>query len=257
MATHSGPESAPETLPAPEPLPARPPSEDDLLRPEIAGASIVVLGRFNPSIFQPQWFSHHELLPQEEADAAEIGLIHPNATMFSTTWLSWEVTQTKLAAGTNDPTMALSLRDLVLSTFQVLEHTPLLAVGLNRHLHFRGNAERLAFLQGTYLPEPIWKSVFEAPAWKSTVVVGKRSGHSSDRVQVKLQPSNQVPFGMFLDFNEHFVIDDDTGRTQLERLGVFTSILKDQWSEFLGYTEETAARLLSARQSATGDYVGE
>ena len=54
---------------------------------------IVFLGRFNPSIFQPMWFSSHGLLREEEADEAEIGLIHPEVT---TAWYASDVTMLNL-----------------------------------------------------------------------------------------------------------------------------------------------------------------
>jgi hypothetical protein len=40
--------------------------------PEIDQASLVLLGRFNPAIFQPFWFARHGIVGADEAGAAEI-----------------------------------------------------------------------------------------------------------------------------------------------------------------------------------------
>jgi hypothetical protein len=62
---------------------------------ETEGFSVVALGAFNPSIFQPLWFSAHNLIRPEEANAAKIEIIHRNATIFKTEWLSLQVTDGK------------------------------------------------------------------------------------------------------------------------------------------------------------------
>ena len=42
------------------------------IAPEITGASLVLLGNFNPSIFVPAWFGWHGLLPEKTVEAAEL-----------------------------------------------------------------------------------------------------------------------------------------------------------------------------------------
>jgi len=44
---------------------------------EISGASIVLLGSFNPPIFQPQWFARQNLLQPTLAEKAKINFITP------------------------------------------------------------------------------------------------------------------------------------------------------------------------------------
>ena len=57
---------------------------DREIRPEVLGVSVVALGSFNPAIFQPLWFSSNNLVRKEEAEGAEIKIIHHDVTMFST-----------------------------------------------------------------------------------------------------------------------------------------------------------------------------
>jgi hypothetical protein len=52
------------------------------LIPEISGGTVVLLGSFNPKIFQPEWFARQKLLPQAEADASEIKVIGSTSLPF-------------------------------------------------------------------------------------------------------------------------------------------------------------------------------
>ncbi len=48
----------------------------------IQSVNIVVLGKFNPSIFHPAWFAAQNLIRTKEADAANIQIVHPEASFF-------------------------------------------------------------------------------------------------------------------------------------------------------------------------------
>jgi hypothetical protein len=41
------------------------------IKPQLDQATIVLVGRFNPAIFQPAWFALHKMLGQKEAESAE------------------------------------------------------------------------------------------------------------------------------------------------------------------------------------------
>ena len=89
-------------------------------RAEIERATIVLLGHFNPKIFQPSWFDHHGLIRAEEAESAENLVSLPELTTFTTAWLSIQVTPDRFQASTIDPAHFEALRDLVLGTFTTL-----------------------------------------------------------------------------------------------------------------------------------------
>ena len=52
------------------------------IEPEISAASIVMVGYFNPQIFQPFWLAMHGVISEEEAESANIGFVHPEITRF-------------------------------------------------------------------------------------------------------------------------------------------------------------------------------
>jgi hypothetical protein len=102
-----------------------------MTQPAIAleGVSIVLLGSFNPQIFQPAWFAAEELLRKEEAEAAEVAIIHRDIVSFSTSWMQLQVQLDRFMVSTADSAFYEPLRDLVLGTFQLLRHTPVQKMG--------------------------------------------------------------------------------------------------------------------------------
>ena len=86
---------------------------------EIEGMSIVLLGSFNPQIFQPAWFAAEGLVRKEEAEAAKIEIIHPQIISFSMEWLLLQVTQERFAASTTHSPSYEPLRDLVSSSWKI------------------------------------------------------------------------------------------------------------------------------------------
>jgi len=69
--------------------------------PEIQGQSIVLIGDFNPRIFQPAWFGKEHLIRENEADTATIKIIHPDIVSFSTEWFELDITRDRFTISTN------------------------------------------------------------------------------------------------------------------------------------------------------------
>lgn len=83
---------------------------------------IVILGDFNPAIFHPAWFAMQELVRPQEADAAEIQLVHPDATIFQIDWGRIHVMRERFQARTSQESYFEPLRDLVIGVFTLLSH---------------------------------------------------------------------------------------------------------------------------------------
>ena len=104
-----------------------------VIEPERQSYAIVVLGDFNPSIFHPLWFSANGLLPEEETSEAEISVIHKAIASFKVGKLQIQVDESRLGLTAFESSQGPILRDLAIGTLSILEHTPLKAVGINRH----------------------------------------------------------------------------------------------------------------------------
>ena len=98
---------------------------------EAESASIVLVGSFNPAILHPQWFAKHGLIPEGEAEAAQVAVVSPSLTVVQFTWFTLQVTDKWFTATTTDPSQYRALEECVSGTFALLEFTPIVAMGLN------------------------------------------------------------------------------------------------------------------------------
>ena len=106
--------------------------------------SIVLVGNFNPKIFQPAWFAAQGLLSQQEAEEVKIEIIHSSVVIFSTNtnWMRIEVTDERFIVKTSQEPYDVVIRDLVLGTFDLLRYTPIMQMGINREMHFQLSSEK-------------------------------------------------------------------------------------------------------------------
>src|SRR5438477_765073 len=168
------------------------------LSSEIDGVSIVLVGNFNPMIFQPAWFSHHDLLRKQEAETADNVVAVDQITTFNTEWLSLQVTTERFQASTADGGSFEALRDLVLGTFRILEHTPLAKLGINRDMHYRVLPIEASIASGHYIvPKSPWISIMSNPVTRSLTVEGLvRRGETDVKLTMKVEPSVRIEPGI-------------------------------------------------------------
>ena len=62
--------------------------------------SIVLLGKFNPTIFQPFWFVAQKLIGKQDGESAELGIVHPDIVNFKLRWCNLEVTRERFVVTT-------------------------------------------------------------------------------------------------------------------------------------------------------------
>ena len=168
-------------------------------QPELQGVSIVVVGSFNPAIFQPHWLSSKGLIREDEASESRVEIIHKDIAIFSTNWFGLQVTDDKFVLDSKDPTKYLPIRDLACGIFQILEHTPIRAFGFNCNLHFRMPSEEEWHAFGDYFaPKESWSPILTNPGMKSLTMEGTREGCDADRIWVKVEPSGKTRPGVFI-----------------------------------------------------------
>lgn len=217
---------------------------------EKEGFSIVALGRFNPSIFQPLWFAAHNLIRREEADAAKVEIIHRDATIFNAGWFSLQVTEGNFTILSQDPTKPLPLRDLAMGTFKLLEHTPLTAFGFNRFGHCKAASEESWHAFGHHFaPKDSWNAVLTNPGLLKLEMQGKRE-NCDDRIQIRIEssPSNLVTMGIMIAVNQHRDLTKNSQgeeTTMQERNKLFLLGLQNDWDRFLTYAKEARNHLLT------------
>jgi hypothetical protein len=71
--------------------------------PEFERASVVMIGSFNPAIFQPLWLGAQKLIRPEEAQDAKITIVQAEVADFSTEWFQLQVLQNRFQLATTEP----------------------------------------------------------------------------------------------------------------------------------------------------------
>ncbi len=114
-----------------------------MVKPELAGVSVVGAGAFNPAIIHPKWLAEKGLLDPSAADGAvrpDAGspfLVSPQMAAFRAGWLWVQVTQQQAVFSTVYEGRESDLRDLAKGVFDLLPETPVHGLGINADIHVR------------------------------------------------------------------------------------------------------------------------
>ncbi len=199
--------------------------------PEISGSAIVLIGSFNPKIFQPEWFARQELLSQQEAESAEIKIIAPQICHFETERFIVQVMEERFNVVSKPNTSSAPLGDFVRGTFFILEHTPVNAMGLNYQMHFAmGSEENWHRIGDRLAPKDGWKEVLEGrPGLLSLTIRTQWEKPPGTLFHVKVEPSVLVKYGVYFETNEHYA------GPEVEPLKGLMEILGQRWEESQNY----------------------
>ncbi len=204
---------------------------------KIEAASIVLVGSFNPAIFQPAWFSAEGLLAKEETAEANLGIAHPEILAFTADWLSIEVTRERWIITTVQPPFYGALRDLALGTFTVLHHTPIAMMGLNRDWHFRMDSEDHWHEVGHRLAPPAnWEGILEKPGMRSLTMEGVRPDGLRGFLRVKVEPSGKVHPGVYININDHYEVV--AGDAEVQSADVAMETIREHWEASLARSND-------------------
>jgi hypothetical protein len=179
---------------------------EDLPLPEFDITTIVLLGSFNPRIFHPAWFVRQGLLPPSYETESNIEVLSNDISIVDTGWCRLEVLNERFAAQSTETPVLESMRDLVQGTFEILRHTPITKMGINSSAHFQLRDEESWHTFGnTIAPKSgIWNAILEKPGTLSLTINGKRPDDLKGHVNIKVEPSAQLTFGIFIETNEEF-----------------------------------------------------
>jgi len=193
--------------------------------------SIVVVGAFNPSIFQPAWLVHEGLMREGDGSSATVELIHPEVTVFSTEWFRCSVTRDRFSIETARESHHEPLRDLVAGLFSILRHTPTRACGIN-HIEILRLANRQAFdrLGWKIAPRENWEGVLERPGMARLDELGVRTDGHDGHVRVKIEPILDDSFEIVAEVNDHFAFSSEDSQASTGRLSV---LLSESWPDIL------------------------
>lgn len=188
-------------------------------------ASIVLLGAFNPVIFHPAWLARHRLIQDPEAETADVQIISGEVAVIVLKWARLEVTRDRFSVRSNDETHFEPLRDLAFAIFQLLEHTPIKQIGLNRDIQFElptvGEWHKIGH---KLAPKDIWDRHLKEPGMARLSIQSVRPDDFKGSVTVSVYPSG--PKMVTIAVNDHYDLGEVSGRKASE-------IIADKWSPFI------------------------
>lgn len=209
------------------------------LQAEFAGVQIVLLGSFNPAIFQPAWFAAHDLLRAEEVQNANIQIVHQDVVVFRTEAVVLEVLRERFAVTSAEtaPTPAI-VRDLAVGAFSLLEHTPVHAVGINFFAHYPiKTREAFDGLGWKLAPPQNWGDTLQRPGLRSLTMQGLRPDGRAGYVMATVEPSIRLqPHGVYI------LEREPDGIIDAKRA---LAILSDSWDGSLTQAEAVHEQILS------------
>lgn len=195
-----------------------------MIEPKSSDVSVVFLGSFNPAIFNPDWLVINGVISKAQADVQEITVITPQLSNFRVSSYKYQVTPQRFQV-IFESAPHIELQDAVSKIFQeLLPHTPVQHLGVNRTVHFSVGSEEKRNAIGRKLapPEP-WGKWSEE--WKDRLPPN-RSGMFAlsvqerfpgdlhqRRVTAAVQPSELIKdeSGIYIAINDHYILTESTG----------------------------------------------
>lgn len=199
------------------------------IQPELNTANITLLGDFNPKIFRPDWFLAEGLISAAMAEAADIEVVHSEIVKFKADWLLIQVEKRRFIAQTDDAPY-VRVADLVSRTFgELLTHTPVGIVGINRLVHFPvRDRETLDRVGKALAPQEAWgewgpqiEGTPEKHGGLRSITMEQRN--LDDRfkgfILAKVEPSRELAGrGIFVNINDHYEVEDPANVTGCKQI---------------------------------------
>lgn len=198
---------------------------------QIHSLIVVFVGEFNPVIIQPFWLASKKLIREQEAQTANIEIIHREIVRFSLDWVHIEVTTNRLELRSTQEPYFEPLKDLAISIFEVLSETPLRAVGINNLKYFAlPDKERYYHFGNKLAPLDNWSGSLKDPRLMTVEILEqKRADGLEGNYRVRVQPSDiklSTEFGVLINTNDHLQISaESTGRN-----GEVIKLFGDNWT---------------------------
>jgi hypothetical protein len=213
------------------------------IKSELRGLTLIFVGDFNPTIFQPTWFSAQGMLTSEEAKEAVIQIIHPDVAVFELPWMSLTVERERFQAVCAAQPYFERVVGIACQTFGLLSHTPLRMLGINSEAHFRASSlEKWHDLGHKLAPKEFWKELYASPGMQSLTIRQDRPGEEErgGYSQVTVEPSVKVRPGVYVRLNEHYQAKPAEGPLGAKEM---TDALKNNWTIVNEFADKVFAKI--------------
>jgi hypothetical protein len=204
--------------------------------------AVVLLGRFNPRIFQPAWFAARELLAEVDVDPKSI-VMTDGFVAFDTEFVKLLCAQDRcqFVSGATTPTPEL-IRDLVIGTFTILAETPIWEFGINHAVHIPPQIRRWDDVTAALGDPQRSLMLLEGQALQTVVLQSPRTDRYEGSRTLSLQPSVQLETGVYMALNDDVIVHPPDSRDAIGARRTI-EILDDVWDESHTLAESIRVRL--------------
>lgn len=211
--------------------------------PEAEGLAVVLVGSFNPAIFHPEWFLRQGLIGEQDAKEAEVKVVSGGVTDIRLCGISLQCVGDRMSFNTANISHAERMQDLILHTFTLLSHTPIIACGLNPSIHYAVSSMDYWHKIGhTLAPkELVWQELLDTPGMRSLVIKSLRKGEFPGELNVTVEPSAKFPPGIFVQVNCHFGLPSDPAHVGAAELAL--KFIKAEWKSACGMARRVAEQI--------------
>jgi hypothetical protein len=207
--------------------------------------NIVLVGTFNPAIFQPEWFRANELLPDSEVDYATSTKLPPGSqqrlfvsgdgTVVAFESVRLDVIADRWTLSTERPDWFADLGGLATSIFELLKHTPVSTFGVNLAEHWPKERATGAAIEERWLPlAPLARVIGERVRLGATV----HATWGDYRVTLALEPSVRLQDGVYVFQNYEWSLRKGANE--------FAAVLGRDWTKLLSRTKEVTEAILGS-----------
>ena len=204
-----------------------------MFSPERKEYSCVLIGDFNPAMFQPEWFYKNNIISLEDVDYARDQssncpiIITPQLTVFKTSQLTIKIEQKKFCVIANKEPL-ISLKDFILKTFEKLSSFIIIAYGFNYSAHYGLESPEIFQMVGDRLaPKQYWKRLLKndiegvnRKSGLNSILMKYEKENNEGYILTTLQPSGFIKNGVYINSNNHFAIavSDTAAEIVMEKL---------------------------------------
>ena len=184
--------------------------------------SVALIGKFNPSMFNPEWFCKNNVISQEDVDFAQSQqanfpcIVTPQITIFKTSQFYVRIEEGKIGLILEKEPYVL-IKDFLMKTFENLGSITITAFGFNYDAHYKIASSQLYQKIGDRLaPKSYWEMLLgdeiKGDNRQSGLIALQMRKNKSDGtgyIQFKVSPSNLFIPGVILYCNDHYVLSSD------------------------------------------------
>lgn len=208
---------------------------------QIESLSIVIVGDFNPVIFQPFWLANKCLIREDEAKNAVIDVIHNEIVKYDLDWVNIQITKNRCEFKTKVPYFD-PLKDLIVGIFKILNETPIKLFGINHLYDFSLQTPEQYYNFGKELtPLEFWNDNLNDPRLNQLEIIEniRKDGQNGKR-RIIIGPSTQsIPFGIAIKVNNHFDLVSKDFKID------FIPVLEKNWSNSFEESKSIIENLLN------------